>query len=126
MLLPKKTSLNHNSYTIIFLVNNFFNHVMLHHFNYSKKLVMQLFTHAHTNANLNHKQNKQKHTKVIQNISLSCKSLVTPPTLKLDIVLNVQNIKQRKEKEDILECRCSYKPLMGSSASRATSSSCWA
>ena len=43
---------------------------------------------------LNHTQ----HTQLMQN-------LITSPTLKLDIVLNVQNINQRKELEDVPECR---------------------
>ena len=48
------------------------------------------------------------------------------PTLKLGIILNVQNIKQLKYEENVPECRWSYRFPIGSSAARASSSSCYA
>ena len=45
------------------------------------------------------------------------------PKLKLDIALNVQNIKQGKDEENVPKCRWSYRSPMGSSAASASSSS---
>ena len=73
--------------------------------------ILKLTTQTKTNTNIMQRYNKD---------------IITPPTLKPDIVLNVQNIRQVKDEENVPECRWSYRSPMGSSAASASSSSCCA
>ena len=66
--------------------------------------ILKLTTQTKTNTNIMQRHNNS-------------------PTLKLDIILNVQNIRQLKDEENVLECRWSYRSPRGSSAAKAFSSS---
>ena len=97
MLISKaKILLNHNSHTIIIIINNFFSYIILYHFNWSKELVMQnIYTCTHQ---------CKIHTKFPKLCTqIENKTTIMPrhmqkysnsPTLKVDIVFNVQNRKQ--------------------------------